>query len=194
MQSENTQQIKKTESKKYMIKVVVLGDINVGKTNIIRRLLGQEFEELEATVGVEFGYLEARDIDKEDKNVSLSIQLWDTSGAERYRSITTSHIRNADGALLVYDINNEMSFSALEFWYDCIKKSSSDDIVIYLIGNKSDLALEDRSLRKVSKESAIEFVKKNNLYHWTECSAKNNINIKDTFKSFYKSKYNNIIR
>lgn len=58
--------------------VVVLGDINVGKSNIIRRLLGQDFEELEATVGVEFGYLEAKDIDREDSSVSLSIQLWDT--------------------------------------------------------------------------------------------------------------------
>ncbi len=187
-QSSNLNSSRKNESKKYMIKVVVLGDINVGKTNIIRRLLGQDFEELEATVGVEFGYLEAKDIDKNDKNVSLSIQLWDTSGAERYRSITTSHIRNADGAFLVYDINNEMSFAALDFWYDSIRKSSSDDIVIYLLGNKSDLALEDNTLRKVSKETAVEFVKRNNIYHWTECSAKNNINIKDTFKSFYKSK------
>lgn len=186
--SSNLNSSRKNESKKYMIKVVVLGDINVGKTNIIRRLLGQDFEELEATVGVEFGYLEAKDIDKNDKNVSLSIQLWDTSGAERYRSITTSHIRNADGAFLVYDINNEMSFAALDFWYDSIRKSSSDDIVIYLLGNKSDLALEDNTLRKVSKETAVEFVKRNNIYHWTECSAKNNINIKDTFKSFYKSK------
>jgi hypothetical protein len=83
-----------------------------------------------------------------------------------------------------------MSYSALDFWYESIKKSSSEDIVIYLLGNKSDLALEDSSLRKVSKESAIEFVKRNNIYHWTECSAKSNINIKDTFKSFYKSKSN----
>lgn len=81
-----------------------------------------------------------------------------------------------------------MSFAALDFWVDCIRKASSEDIVIYLVGNKSDLALEDRTLRKVSKESAIEFVKRHNLYHWTECSAKSNINIKDTFKSFYKSK------
>lgn len=80
-----------------------------------------------------------------------------------------------------------MSFAALDFWIDCIRKSSSEDIVIYLIGNKSDLAFQDSSLRKVNKESAINFVKKNNLYHWTECSAKLNINIKDTFKSFYKS-------
>jgi Ras-related protein Rab-2A len=83
-----------------------------------------------------------------------------------------------------------MSFAALDFWVESIRKASSEDIVIYLVGNKSDLALEDRTLRKVSKDNAIEFVKKNNLYHWTECSAKSNINIKDTFKSFYKSNTN----
>lgn len=68
----------KGKLRKWSHSVVVLGDINVGKSNIIRRLLGQDFEELEATVGVEFGYLEAKDIDKEDPSVSLSIQLWDT--------------------------------------------------------------------------------------------------------------------
>lgn len=112
-----------------------------------------------------------------------------SAGAERYRAITTSHIRNADGAFLVYDINSELSFQALEYWVDCVRKCSQDDIVIYLIGNKSDLALEDKNMRRVSKVSAIEFVNKYNLCHWTECSAKNNINIKDTFKSFYKSKF-----
>jgi GTPase SAR1 family protein len=71
---------------------------------------------------------------------------------------------------------------------DLIRKSSSDDIVIYLVGNKSDLALEDFNMRRVGKTSAIEFVNKYNLCHWTECSAKNNVNIKETFKSFYKSK------
>jgi len=167
----------------------MLGDINVGKSNIIRRLLGEEFEELEATVGVEFGYLEAKDIDQSNPNVSLSVQLWDTSGAERYRAITTSHIRQADGAFLVYDINSELSFQALEYWVECIRKSCSDDVVLYLIGNKSDLAMEDKNLRKVTKETALDFLKKHNLSHWTECSAKNNINIRDTFKGLYKSNF-----
>lgn len=98
-----------------------------------------------------------------------------------------SHIRNADGAFLVYDINSELSFSALHFWLECIK-STSPDVVIYLVGNKSDLAIEDRNLRKVSKDLALNFVQSNNIKFWTECSAKKNINIRDTFKSLYKCK------
>jgi GTPase SAR1 family protein len=58
--------------------VVVLGDVNVGKSNIIRRILGQEFEELPATIGVEFGYYEIGDIDAEDPSISLKLQIWDT--------------------------------------------------------------------------------------------------------------------
>lgn len=87
----------------------------------------------------------------------------------------------------MYDITSENSFNTLEYWYDSIKKSTNDDIVIYLIGNKSDLVNENSSNRKISKETAIEFAKKHNLQGWTECSAKDNYNIKDTFASFYKS-------
>lgn len=177
--------------KKYMIKVVMLGDVNVGKTNIIRRLLGQDFQEYEATVGVEFGFVEAKDVDKEDPSISLSIQLWDTSGAERYRAITTSHIRNADGAFLVYDINSELSFKALEYWYDSIKKICGDDMTIYLLGNKLDLALEDTQMRKVNKDQAMMFYKSHSsISYWTECSAKKNFNIRETFRSFYREIYN----
>ncbi len=55
-----------------------MGDINVGKSNIVRRLIGSDFQEVEATVGVEFGYIDIKDIDTEDPNIQLSIQLWDT--------------------------------------------------------------------------------------------------------------------
>ena len=76
--------------------MVVLGDINVGKSNLIRRILGQEFQELEATIGVEFGYYDVNDIDQEDSSVKFNLQIWDTckiiiivAGAEKYRAITT---------------------------------------------------------------------------------------------------------
>ena len=168
-------------------KIVVIGDANVGKTNIIRRIMGEDFREMEATIGVEFMYLNIKDIDKDDPSKSLSIQIWDTSGAERYKAITTSHIRGADGAYIVYDISNESSFRNLKYWYNCIKDAADNDIIIYLIGNKSDLIYEEG--RAVKKMDAIDFVKKYNLQGYSECSAKNNENIQETFKLFYTSIY-----
>ena len=171
----------------YLVKVVVIGDVNVGKTNIIHRLMGEEFREMESTVGVEFAYLTKDNIDEEDPKKSLAIQIWDTSGAERYRAITTSHIRNSDGAYIVYDVTNETSFSNLPFWYNLIKEATDDDIVIYLIGNKIDLIYEQG--RMVNKNLAVNFVRDYNLQGYAECSAKTNENIEETFKSFYKTLY-----
>ena len=64
-------------------------------------------------------------------------------------------------------------------------------MTVYLLGNKLDLALEDRNNRKVVKEQAIEFYNSHpNIYYWTECSAKKNFNIKEAFRTFYKEIYN----
>ncbi len=68
----------KVKQNKYILKMVVLGDVGVGKSNIIRRIIGQNFEELEATVGVEFTYIDIDDIDSEDPDKKISIQIWDT--------------------------------------------------------------------------------------------------------------------
>ena len=111
----------KRDENNLLIKIVVIGDVNVGKTNIIRRIIGEDFKEMEATIGVEFMYLKIKNIDKDEPNKFLSIQIWDTSGAERYRAITTSHIRGADGAYLVYDVTSEMSFKNLNYWFESIK-------------------------------------------------------------------------
>ena len=177
----------KQDDNNLLSKIVVIGDANVGKTNIIRRIMGEDFREMEATIGVEFMYLNIKDIDKDDPSKILSIQIWDTSGAERYKAITTSHIRGADGAYIVYDISNESSFNHLDYWYNCIKDVAEKDILIYLIGNKSDLIYEEG--RAVKKKDAIEFVNKNKLQGYAECSAKNNENIKETFEIFYKLLY-----
>ena len=171
----------------YLVKVVVIGDVNVGKTNIIHRLMGEEFREMESTVGVEFAYLTKNNIDEEDPSKSLAIQIWDTSGAERYRAITSSHIRNSDGAYIVYDVTNETSFINLSYWHKLIKDATDDDIIIYLIGNKIDLIYDQG--RMVNKQNAVNFVRDYNLQGYAECSAKTNENILETFRLFYTSIY-----
>ena len=169
-------------------KIVVIGDANVGKTNIIRRIMGEDFREMESTIGVEFMYINIKNIDKDDPRKTMSIQIWDTSGAERYKAITTTHIRGADGAYIVYDISNESSFNHLNYWYNCIKDAADNDIIIFLIGNKSDLIYEEG--RDVKKKDAIDFANKYKLQGYAECSAKNNENILETFKDFYNIIYN----
>ena len=178
----------KTDDNNLLSKIVVIGDANVGKTNIIRRIIGEDFREMEATIGVEFTYINIKDIDKDDPNKTMSIQIWDTSGAERYKAITTTHIRGADGAYLVYDISNDNTFSHLTYWYNLLRDAADKDIIIYLIGNKSDLIYEEG--RAVKKKDAIEFVNKYELNGYSECSAKNNENINETFKKFYNLLYN----
>ena len=74
---EVTRVLKKDENN-LLIKIVVIGDVNVGKTNIIRRIIGENFEELEPTIGVEFAFYDIDNIDPEDPNKKISIQIWDT--------------------------------------------------------------------------------------------------------------------
>ena len=70
--------IQKVQEKKYVLKMVVLGDVGVGKSNIIRRIMNEDFQELESTVGVEFTYIDVLDVDPKDLSKVLSIQIWDT--------------------------------------------------------------------------------------------------------------------
>lgn len=89
---------------------------------------------------------------------------------------------------MVYDITNSASFENINDWLEIIKKATDDDIVIYLIGNKADLA-EDERKRKVTKEMAIHYSKSKHFQGFGECSALKNVNIKETFESFYKTLY-----
>ena len=90
---------------------------------------------------------------------------------------------------MVYDIGNQNSFNAINFWLNLIRKTTDDNIVIYLIGNKGDLIEKNKNLRKVEKEEAIEYSKFNHFQGFCECSALKNINIKEAFTSFYKTLY-----
>ncbi|KAL4420860.1 hypothetical protein ABPG77_002819 [Micractinium sp. CCAP 211/92] len=130
----------------YLFKVVLIGDSGVGKSNLLSRFTRNEFSlESKSTIGVEFA---TRSIQVDGKTIKA--QIWDTAGQERYRAITSAYYRGAVGALLVYDITKQTTFENVERWLKELRDHADANIVIMLVGNKSDL----RHLRSVQTEDA----------------------------------------
>ncbi|TKS82498.1 Ras-related protein [Collichthys lucidus] len=130
----------------YLFKVVLIGDSGVGKSNLLSRFTRNEFNlESKSTIGVEFA---TRSIQVEGKTVKA--QIWDTAGQERYRAITSAYYRGAVGALLVYDIAKHLTYENAERWLKELQDHADSNIVIMLVGNKSDL----RHLRAVPTDEA----------------------------------------
>jgi len=157
----------------YLYKVVVTGDSGVGKTNIITRFTTNEFHmENKATIGVEFGHAEVVLSD----NTKIKVQIWDTAGQERFRAITRGYYRGAVAALVVYDITKAATFRNVEKWLQELQTHADRDIVIMLVGNKSDL----KAQREVATDDAKRFAEKNKLLY-IETSALDGENIKEAF-------------
>lgn len=130
-----------------IFKTVIIGDSGVGKSNLLSRYLNNCFSnDSKTTVGVEFG---AKKLIIDGKSVKA--QIWDTAGQERYRSITSAYYKGAKGGLLVFDITSEDSFISIDKWLKELKNECDNDIIITLVGNKSDLA----ESRIVSFEDAM---------------------------------------
>ena len=140
-----------TEEYDMMVKVIIIGDSGVGKTNIMNKFLKNIFmEESKATVGVEFGS-KLFDINGH----KIKAQIWDTAGQEKYKSITGAYFKGSKGALVVYDITQKSTYESLEKWVNDLKSAGDPKITIILIGNKSDL----EENRQVSKEQGEEKAK-----------------------------------
>ena len=123
------------ESYDILLKLVMIGDSGVGKTNILSRYINNEFSSItKATVGVEFF---STIIKKNNKLIKL--QIWDTAGQERYKSITSAYYKGAKGAFVVYDITKMKTFNNLDKWITELKANGNEDIYIILVGNKLDL-------------------------------------------------------
>jgi Ras-related protein Rab-2A len=135
------------------------------------------------TIGVEFG---ARMIAIDNRQIKL--QIWDTAGQESFRSITRSYYRGAAGALLVYDITRRDTFNHLTRWLEEARQNSNQNMVIMLIGNKSDL--EHR--RAVSTKEGAEFAEQNGLI-FLETSAKTAANVEQAFVKTAEKIYENIL-
>ena len=158
------------------LQILIIGDSLVGKTCLIQRYANGIFkEDYIGTVGLDF-YTKQEMIN----NLTVSIKLWDTVGQERFKALTASFFRNADGVVLAYDVTDSESFDNLKFWINSIKTNLFEKnifIPIIIIGNKIDL--ED--MRDISKDIANKFAKENNFKYF-ETSAKTGEGVDEAFR------------
>ena len=168
---------KLTEEYDMMFKILLLGDSGVGKSSLLLRYTKNQFNpDIRSTIGVEFG-VKFIEID----NIKLKIQIWDTAGMERYRSLTSSYYKGAKGVVIVYDICRKKSFENIDKWINDFKSKADEDAVILLIGNKSDLIKE----REVDTKEAMSKSERIKLA-FMETSAKNNENVHKAFFTLFK--------
>ncbi|EPQ58661.1 ras-domain-containing protein [Gloeophyllum trabeum ATCC 11539] len=164
----------------YLFKVVLIGDSGVGKSNLLSRFTRNEFNlETKSTIGVEFA---TRSINVNGKVVKA--QIWDTAGQERYRAITAAYYRGAVGALLVYDISKHATYVDVTRWLKELRDHADSNIVIMLVGNKSDL----KHLRAVPTEEAKAFAAENGL-SFIETSALDASNVEAAFQTILTDIY-----
>ena len=158
----------------FIFKIILIGNSSVGKSSIIQRYIQKIFnDEYTCTIGVDFFM---KTIDINDKLIKL--QLWDTAGTERFKSITTGYYRGANAAFVVFDLTSRVSFNSISEWiqnyYNYSNPNSEKNVV--LIGNKSDL----KESREITEEEINKFVVSNNIKYF-ETSAKNGENIDECF-------------
>lgn len=167
----------------YLFKYIIIGDSAVGKSCLLLQFTDKRFQPVhDLTIGVEFG---ARMISIDGKQIKL--QIWDTAGQESFRSITRSYYRGAAGALLVYDITRRDTFNHLTTWLDDARQHSNSNMVIMLIGNKTDL----ESKRAVTREEGDQFGNDHGLV-FMETSAKTSANVEEAFINTAKQIYQKI--
>ncbi|TRY91747.1 hypothetical protein DNTS_018988 [Danionella cerebrum] len=154
-------------------KLVFLGEQSVGKTSLITRFMYDSFDNTyQATIGIDFL---SKTMYLEDRTVRL--QLWDTAGQERFRSLIPSYIRDSTVAVVVYDITNVNSFQLTSKWIDDVRTERGSDVIIMLVGNKTDL--EEK--RQITIEEGEQRAKELNVM-FIETSAKTGSNVKQLFR------------
>jgi len=154
-------------------KVLLLGDSTVGKTCILLKYTDKIFQETHMmTIGLDYR-LKTMTL-QSGKEVKL--QIWDTAGQDRFRSITKNYYKGSHGIILIYDVTSLKTFENVKSWVSQIHEEISDKVVIYLVGNKIDMdderKVQTEEGQKLAEELGVPFV---------ETSAKSGVNIDNIF-------------
>ncbi|CCU77565.1 unnamed protein product [Blumeria hordei] len=141
-------------------KIVVLGAQGVGKTSLVHRYVRNHFQPTNITSTVGASFLTKRVIDDESDTV-VRLQIWDTAGQERFRSISRLYYRGANACILCYSITDSESFTEMGVWLLELRRNLPPDIILHVVGTKSDLVTRDPTLRQVPFERCIAYVAEN---------------------------------
>ena len=157
------------------IKVITLGNSSVGKTSFLMKYIDNSFTlTYTTTLGIDFKQKKIKLKDGRD----VRLRIFDTAGQERFKAVSVSFIKKADGVILIYDISDIESFEAVENWIKSIREIGKDKLPIILVGNKCDLSDDKRQVSlKEGQDKASEF---NIPFYETSC--KEGINIKEVFE------------
>ena len=167
-----------------IIKLLVLGDLSVGKSSFIYRFIEDKFSTDElVTTG-----LDLKTADLIIDSQKIRVQLWDSAGQEKYKSITKNLILRVQGILLLFDISNKESFDNLSIWTKIIKEECGNNMPVLIVGNKNDL----EGMRLVKKEEAKKFAQ-NLKIQYIETSCKTGDNIKKTIDLICKKILGNFL-
>jgi small GTP-binding protein len=178
-------QFYKDLKQKHSFKIVIIGDTGSGKTSILNKYVKDDFpKETYPTIAGEYY---TKSIMTKDK-VLIKAQIWDTTGQERYDSLSNIHFSKCKGILLVYDVTNQKSFQALDRWILKLKKFQENQCTVMLVGNKIDLVSEVTSKREVLEETG-RMIAKENKFLFSEVSAKSNKNIVKIFEDLLNEIY-----
>ena len=139
------------------IKVILVGEMGTGKTSLINTAIGLQFQEKLASTTTNSIMNKIMKINGK----TYSINLWDTIGQEKYRSLTKIFMKGAKIVIFVYDITSLNTFKELNYWFDSTKDIINEQTVMGIVGNKSDLFLKEEvketDARKLAKEKGFEF-------------------------------------
>jgi len=168
----------KKYKKDILYKILLLGDWSVGKTCFLMRYTDNTFTDIHlSTIGIDY---KLKNVTLENGE-TIKVQIWDTAGQDRYKSITKSYIKGAHGIILIYDVTKRRTFEGIQNWVKQIKEQVSSRVCVALVANKID----EKEKREVTEQEGIR-LGKDIGYPFYEASAKDGININECFDNLIK--------